>query len=257
MKYSLSGILFESDYKSQSFDFPRFCRLAVNLGYEGVELRKTQIDLNTPKKRRSEMLRVVQNEGLSVTCLTTRGMPDSGDERDNFLLGYLELCADLKCDILKTGGDPEWMLWAADQAKPIGITLARNNHAGTDLETVKGTEEFLSSVDHPNVRLLYDSLHLYWGGEDYLDAISRFAPRIVNVLVHSIKPPIKSDGASQLELRHCMPDDPGAQDWKGIYRELKSIDYSGLVTVIESGWSPDEREGVAKRNIDFLMLLDS
>ena len=256
MNYSLSGFLFEGGYASQSLSFDEFCGLAARLGYAGVELRRTQIDPTTSKVRRREMLQTVRDEGLSVTCLTTRRMPDSGAERDDFFLTYLELCVDMECGLLKTGGESDWMCWAADKALPMGITLARNNHVGSDIETLKGTEEFLSSADHPNVKLLYDSLHLYWGGEDYIGAIRMFAPRIANVLVHSVRPPLKADGAGQGEMTPCMPDDSGAQDWQGIYRELDAIGYTGLVTIIENGWPPDERERVAKHNIVFLRSLE-
>ena len=256
MKYSLSGFLFEGGYKNQSISFEAFCRLAGKLGYSGVELRRTQVDPETTKDRRREMRLIAEGEGLSVSCLTTRGMPASGTKRDDFLLEYLELCADMECKLLKTGGETDWIHWAADRAMPMGITLGRNNHVGTDIETVRGTEEFLSSVDRANVKLLYDSLHLYWNGEDYIGAISKFAPRIANVLVHSTKPPLKVDGAGEGEITPCMPDDPGAQDWRGIFRELNSIGYTGFVTVIENGWPSAERERVAKRNIEYLRDLE-
>jgi sugar phosphate isomerase/epimerase len=256
MTYSLSGFLFEQAYNAQSITFEEFCRLAVKLGYSGIELRRTQIDPGTSRVQRKEMLDAVQAKGLSVTCLTTRKIPGSGVERDDFLLNYLELCTDMECKLLKTGGEPDWMRWAADKAKPLGISLAQNNHVGSVTETVKGTQEFLTAGDRSNIRLLYDPMHLFWGGEDYIGAISKFARHIANVLVHSIRPPLKADGAAQNEMTSCMPDDPGAQDWRGIYRELKAIRYTGLVTIIENGWPPTERERVAKRNIDFLRSLE-
>ena len=49
MHFSLSGFLFEDDRRTQSLTFPAFCKLAARLGYSGVELRKTQVDTNTPE----------------------------------------------------------------------------------------------------------------------------------------------------------------------------------------------------------------
>ena len=256
MTYSLSGFLFEEAYNVQSITLEEFCTLAAKLGYSGVELRRTQIEPGTSKVQRREILDTIQSEGLYVTCLTTRRMPGSGVERDDFFLAYLELCTDMGCKLLKTGGEPDWMGWAADKAKPLGISLARNNHVGTLTETVKGTQEFLTAGDRSNIKLLFDPMHLYWGGEDYIGAIGKFAPYIANVLVHSTRPPLKADGAAENEMTSCMPDDPEAQDWRGIYRELKAIGYTGLVTIIESGWPSAEREHVAKRNIDYLRSLE-
>ena len=254
MYYSLSGFLFEDSGSCQSVPFDEFCALAAGLGYSGVELRRTQVNIGTPKERRRELLDCVLSEGLAVTCLTTRRMPSSGVERDSFLLSYLELCSEMRCNLLKTSGEPGWMNWAARQAEPMGISIAINNHIDTVTETVAGTEQFFVETGHPNAKLLFDPRHLYHRGEDYIDAVGRFGPRIANVLVQSIRPCGEGKGAGK--FIRCMPDDPGAQDWRGIYRELKAIGYNGLVTVIENGWPVQERDSVARLNIEFLRGLE-
>ena len=255
MKYSLSGFLFEEAGKNIPFD--DFCGLAAGLGYDGVELRRTQVNLDTPKSRRRELLDCIRSEGLSATCLTTRSMPKDGKARDDFFLSYLELCDDMRCRLLKTSGEPEWMNWAADKAESGGISVAINNHVGSITETVAGTETFLRETCHSNAGLLYDPRHLYHGGENYLDAIQILAPYILNVLVQSIRPTnVDEGGELGVFFVRCMPDDPGAQDWREIYRQLEIIGYRGLVTVIENGWPPPERETVARRNIEFLRGLE-
>lgn len=72
MKLALSGFLFEDGYASQSIGFDQFCVLARSAGYDGVELRDTQIkpDSTAPEKR--EVMRLIRREGLTVTCLTAR-----------------------------------------------------------------------------------------------------------------------------------------------------------------------------------------
>lgn len=255
MKYSLSGFLFEENRTHQAISLDEFCALAARLGYDGVELRRTQVDPSASKADRRSVLETARAHGLAITCLTTRGMPSGGAERDEFFKDYLELCADLECGLLKTGGEPEWMYAAAGWAAAYNVVIARNNHVGSDIETVAGTREFLQSVVHPNVKLLYDSMHLYFCGEDYLAAVREFAPRIANVLVHSIRPPLRKDGARGNDMVVCMPDDPDSQDWVGIFQELQASGYGGLVTVIESGWPAAERESVAKRNIDYLTFI--
>ena len=113
MDLSLSGFLFEDDYRSQSLSFPAFCQLARASRYDGVELRRTQVSPQTPVDERHQLLRIAGDQGLSVTCLTARGMPSQGVERDDFFAGYLELCRDLSCGLLKVGGEPEWLARAA------------------------------------------------------------------------------------------------------------------------------------------------
>ena len=256
MTYSLSGFLFEDTYSAQLLSFDEFCRLARRLGYDGVELRRTQVSPETSTAERKQLLSTVKANRLSVTCLTTRGMPSSGDERDEFFLSYLDICKDLECGLLKTGGEHRWMCWAAERAEPFGVTVAKNNHVGTDIETVRGTREFLSACPSANVMLLYDPMHLFHGGEDYLGAIGEFYQRIANVLVHSKRKNDEIGGTATYTTEPCMPDDQAAQDWPAIFRELESVGYNGLVTVIENGWPEDEREGIARYNIEYLRSLE-
>jgi len=249
MELSLSGFLFEEAYSSQSLGFAEFCGVAQGAGYGGVELRRTQVDPQASTRQRHAMRRTVEDCGLRVTCLTTRGMPDGGPERDAFFHSYLELCADLGCGLLKTGGEPEWLCRAADGAQEKGIVLASNNHVGGPLETVQGTRAHLAAVNRPGYGLLYDPLHLRLKAQDYLGSIPELSARTENVLVHSVReagaddtPDIERDGQRWVK---CLPDDGGAQDWKAILAAFSRSGYDGLVTVIESGWPRAEREHVA------------
>lgn len=90
MFLSLSGFLFEDNYRSQSISFEQFCTLAKSAGYGAVELRRTQVNPDTPANHRKELLSIVRNSGLVVTCLTARGLPDLGQQRDELLLSYTE-----------------------------------------------------------------------------------------------------------------------------------------------------------------------
>ena len=167
MLLALSGFLFEERYGAQSVSFARFCRIARTAGYRGVELRRTQIAPDATPSRRRELLDIVRGEGLTATCLTARGLPAGGDERDAFLDRYLELCVDLRCRLLKISSDPGWLRAAAERAQAHGVVLAGNNHVGSALQTVSGTRRVLAQVGHRNFGLLYDSAHLHLADEDY------------------------------------------------------------------------------------------
>ncbi len=254
MLLALSGFLFEERYRAQSVSFARFCRIARSAGYGGVELRRTQIAPDAPPARRRELADIVRGEGLTVTCLTARGLPAGGDERDAFLDRYLELCADLDCRLLKISSDPAWLPEAAERAQAHGVMLAGNNHVGSALQTVAGTRRLLSQVAHRNYGLLYDSAHLYMAGEDYLGCIPSLLPHMRNLLVHSFR---RATGVDTPFLVHdgqgwgaALPNAPGVQDWPAILSACRRHGYDGLITVIESGWSAASRESVARHNAD-------
>ncbi len=250
MLLSLSGFLFEDNYRTTSLSLEDFLKLARQTGYSGVELRETQVNLNTSSKDRIGLLKLVQDSGLVVTCLTARGLPAGGTERDNFFLQYLDLCRDLDCGLLKISSDFDWLRWAAQKAEGYGIVLATNNHIGGMLETVEGTRKYFSEIGYRNFGLLYDSLHLMVSEQDYLECIEEFLNLTQNILIHSVrsaqpgeKPAIEKNGRGWIP---ALMDEPGAQDWQGIFRRFKKAGYDGLITVIESGWPVDRREAVAK-----------
>lgn len=253
MYLSLSGFLFEDNYASQSVSPAEFCRIAKSAGYEGVELRRTQVNLDTPERERKELLKIIQDHGLRVTCLTARGLPAGGPPRDEFLIRYLQLCRDMKCGLLKISGDTSWLSTASERAKDYGVVLAGNNHIGTDLETIEGTRNYFKKINHPNFSLLYDSLHLMVNGEDYLGCIPEFIDITRNILVHSVRPvrPGEKAGGESMQKHgkkwvSALPDEEGAQNWPEIFKRFKQSGYNGLNTVVESGWPEEKREYVAR-----------
>lgn len=252
MRLSLSGFLFEDSYTSQSVTFAGFCGIARSSGYDGVELRGTQVNPESPAHERREVLRIAQDHGLPVTCLTARGLPASGPERDDFFRRYLDLCRDLECRLLKIGSDTAWLRDAAEKAKGYGVTLATNNHVGSLLETVAGTRRYFAEIAHSNFGLLYDALHLRATGEDYLGCIPEFAAITRNILIHSSREAqpgerVTLDKGGRRWTSPCLPDEPGVQDWPGVFRTFKRLNYDDLITVIESGWPVEQREDVARR----------
>lgn len=249
MLLSLSGFLFEDNYDSQSVSFAEFCSIAQSAGYNGVELRRTQVNLDTPPAQRAELLRIAGDAGLTITCLTARAMPGTGNERDDFFHRYLELCRDLECRLLKIGSDTHWLRQAATTALQYGVTLATNNHINGPLETVDGTRTYFAQIDHDNFALLYDSLHLYAAGQDYLGCIDEFIDRTSNILVHSVRPARTGDRVlvthADRQWAAALPDEPGTQDWPAILKKFRSLGYDGLITVFEHSWPTDQRTRVA------------
>lgn len=250
MKLSLSGFLFEDDRTTQSVSFDRFCHIARSAGYTGIELRRTQVNPDTPAAQRKQVLGLARDHGLDVTCLTARGLPPASPERDDFFRRYLDLCRDLQCPLLKIGGHADWLTHAAGLAQAAGVTLATNNHIGSPLETVEGTRNHFARINHPNMALLYDSMHLHIAGQDYLSCIDEFRPVTGNILVHSLRP-AQGDEPASLEKNGkrwtaALPDDPHVQNWPAIFAQFKRLGYDGLITVIEAGWPRNQRERVAQ-----------
>jgi sugar phosphate isomerase/epimerase len=252
VKLSLSGFLFEDDYTKQSLPIDQFCHVAKTAGYDGVELRDTQVDLRSSHADRCAVSGIVADAGLSITCLTCRGLPAAGDEREVYFRSYLALCMDLGCTQLKIGGDTEWLHEAAEEAAHCGVTLATNNHIGSALETVGGTRAYIEAIDHPNMRLLFDCMHLMAAGEDYITCIPQLAPLTCNILVHSLRKAqpgeetlIAKNGVRWTQARIT---ESGIQNWRAVFAAFRATGYDGIITVIENGWPEALREAVARES---------
>jgi len=239
MKISLSGFLFENSNADTSVPFDKFTRLASEAGYDGVELRNSQVNLETLPSEVQKHREILEQFNLTATCITARRLPQSGPERDSAFMGRLELAKRLECRLIKINSDAGWLRGAAEKANARSITLAANNHVGCVTETTAGTVEFFAGVGHPNFRLLFDPLHLRNSNQDVVDAASRLFPLICNVLIQSPKP----------ETGDRKLFDEGAPDWPAILSALKSKGYDGLFTIIENGWPVEKREWVACETI--------
>ena len=259
MKLSLSGFLFEDNYQQQSVTFREFAELANTLGYSGMELRRTQINLETPRAVIDEYKAILDDNGLPVTCLTPRGMPNDEPERTDFFKRYLDLASGLNCPLLKVSGSADWLRKACDLANPMGIIIGTNNHINSPTETLSETDRLLSDVDRENYCLLFDPLHLSLKAQNCPEAVDRFFPKIANVLVQCLRKVKPEENASLNRPDHAyvktrIDQDP-IQNWPGILAGLKKRGYNGWITVIENDWPRDQRKEVAKVTASYLKEL--
>ena len=67
---------------------------------------------------------------------------------------------------------------AAGQLADHGLRLVVETHPGTLADTTASLLDLLASVDHPNLRVNFDTLHVWEGGDDPLTAHARLSPHI-------------------------------------------------------------------------------
>ncbi len=72
----------------------------------------------------------------------------------------------------------ERLRMAAGQLADQGLRLVVETHPGTLADTTDSLLDLLASVDHPNLRVNFDTLHVWEGGDDPLAAHTRLSPHI-------------------------------------------------------------------------------
>ena len=252
MKLSISGRLFEIDYQYCELSIEEFVTVTKDIGYQGVELRKTQVSLDTLSQEVARIRQAVEKAGLEVTCITTRGISLKAKESFEVFKRYVGLAETLGCELIKTGGDAPWVRRAADYAAEYGITLAGNNHIGTPFETVPSTLEHLQAIDRENYRLIYDPANLFMTQEEYgLETIRRLADYICYVTVQCPKRVSLKQGKDLFQYKgfaygQGFPGEEGVPDFTAVFHGLHQIGYDGWVSVIEPGSKTIENHTLAK-----------
>ena len=254
MLLSLSGFLFEDDYRTQSISPEQFVETAAAAGYRGVELRATQVspELGPAVTRRWQ--RLCEQAGLKVSCLVPRFPPTRDAARDQWLDDYLSVAADLQCGLLKLSGELSWMRRAAGMAQSRGMELAVNTHRRTPTATVEGTLRYVRAVDRSNYGVLYDPMHLMLEGEDYLRAIERLHPYLRGVLVQCARRASGTRQGNESTVQKLRIGEPGGQDWPLILQSLRQRGYRRWVTVVENGWPSPSRARIAVETAKRLRL---
>ena len=223
------------------------------IGYKGIELRKTQVPLETPYKRVKEYARIIKDYGLEVICMTPRGYPVLDDE--GVFIRYLELSKKFNCQIIKIGGNPEKIRRCAEIAQVYDIRIGSNNHIGTDdkpgpAETIERTVDYLKRVNHPNFGILYDAAHLFMSGSEYgPEAVKKIKDKIFYVLVQYPVETDKEDAELKFHNRYFRSGIIGEHngpDFRRVFEGLKKINYQGYIGVISPRIKGKDSEEIAK-----------
>ncbi len=123
-------------------------------------------------------------------------------------------------------------------AKQYGITLTYHHHMGTVIQSEEEIDRLMAQTDSGLVKLLFDSGHLAYCGEDYLSVLDKHAKRTGHVHLKDIRPEVvawvkenkKSFLDGVLAGTFTVPGD-GSVDFSKIFDRLSEADYTGWLLV--------------------------
>ena len=212
-------------------------------GYDGVEIPILE---GTPSHY-TKVLKAVRDNGLA--CAVVTNMPDASHNpvspekalRDNaldFMKRVIDCTHALETDLLcgpfyqpvgqftGTGPTDEELRRAAEHAResaeyaaPFGITLAvefLNRFEAYVLTTMDGVAAHVKSVGMPNFRAMFDTFHANIEENDPVASIRAHR----NIITHM-----------HLSENNRGVPGRGHNDWKGIFRTLRSSGYDNWLTI--------------------------
>lgn len=240
MKYGMNMLLWTADVTDEHFG------ILDNIeewGFDGVELPIFHID----ESKFSGIGKKLDELGLGRTAVTVHGSEDANPISENadsrraaldhlkasidmcHASGATHLCGPLHSTLgFFTGQGPtdaEWkhgqetLAKAADYAKDADVTLVveyLNRFECYFLNCAEECARFTRELDHPNLKVMYDTFHANIEEKDISSAIKSCADQLVHVHIS--------------ENDRSTPGE-GAVDWKTSFETLKEIGYDGWLMV--------------------------
>lgn len=123
--------------------------------------------------------------------------------------------------------------WTADQ----GVTLAYHHHMGSFIESEDDVNALMEGST-PDVKLLFDTGHLLFGGADVMRVLNTWAERVHHVHFKDIRPDVVKDvrenNRSFLDAviagAFTVPGD-GCIDFQAVADKLNAMNYNGWIVV--------------------------
>ena len=123
--------------------------------------------------------------------------------------------------------------WMADK----GMTLAYHHHMGSFIEDEEDVNALMEGST-PEVKLLFDTGHLRFGGADVMRVLDRWADRVHHLHFKDIRPDVVRDVRANrrsfldavIAGAFTVPGD-GCIDFQAVTDKLKAMDYAGWIVV--------------------------
>lgn len=239
MKYGMNMLLWTSDVNESHY--PLLAKIK-QWGYDGVELPIFEFDL--PKFQ--ALGKELDSNGLGRTAVTV-ATPDANPISDSPAVrqaavdrlkqaidmcqaaGVDKLCGPIHSALGQFSGQgptPDEWKWSqetlartADHAQQAGVTLVveyLNRFECYLLNCAADTARFVKEINHPNVRMMYDTFHANIEEKSIAAAIKTCAPVMVHVHISA------NDRATPGE---------GQIDWDSTFKTLKDVAYDGWFVV--------------------------
>jgi sugar phosphate isomerase/epimerase len=235
-----------------------FIAMAKRAGYDGVDIRASQLSHESPPKALEEVKDALKAARIEVAIL---GLKDAGEKGLAELPKVLQIAAELRCGLIRIGGDVEFIKRASDLAAPYGIRLGSQMHTGGEFETFALAEETLERIGRSNFGLITEPANSFMAGDAFTaENFRKVAPHIFASNIQSLIVVCPAETRTRLKLRSGkeigykrIPIQQNvAMNIPGYFATLRAVGFDGCVNMLEP--VPEEKD-VEKFAREYLVYL--
>ena len=236
MKFSLSGRIIEVAYKYCKMSIDEFIKMAGEIGYDAVELRRTQISEKSTPEELQQIKEASQKYNVGISRIPACSVKDDASMKE--LEKYADMAVELNCPYLAIGFETtQWAQKAADYLKERDLSIAIQVHTDGPFESPELALKTLKEIDRDNFGLMYDPANYFVRRIDYVKAVEQLKDYIFIVSVQCLAEASPDDPNAEEERgfyykRHLLGQ-PGGMDFQAVFDAVKKIGFDGYVTVIE------------------------
>lgn len=243
MKLCLSARAFAAPGGKYSITVEDLIKLAKEIGYDGITLRRGQLDEATPEEEVGRIRDLLKK--YDASCAFVTGVPVSDEASFKSLCAVIDRAASVGASVVqptvRAVAEIPHMQRAADYAAAQGIALAPQLHNHTVHENAEQAAELVDAVNRKNFGIAFEGSHLILQQRKVRDgaAVRLLGRRILSVCVQDYRlAPGEPDAGNYdgTPYKPCLPDDPRGVSLPGVFAALKEVGYDGFVTVMAGGY---------------------
>lgn len=234
------------------YSIEKTVEILVDLGFDAIELNLESADNfsahvlpNASKQRRSEIRRVIEAAGLTLSSLSAHAFMTSAnaDQRKTaiaFVNDSIDLACDLGTDIvhMASGFVPQgateeqawsWLTDAVRQCVKHGqrhgvkVAMEAGVFPGLIVWNTQSMLELIDRVGHDDFYVNFDPSHYQPSGDDTVATFRKLRNRIIHM--HA------KDGSGNRDAFEFPPLGKGQVNWPGLVEAMIETDYRGCLSV--------------------------
>jgi len=239
MLLALSARMFEQR-TGYELGLEELASLLAEIGYDGIELRRRQVNETSSPAELATIRDVLGRRGLRCANVTAAGLENAAavDDATRLLGVALALnCGLIRVQLVREAEIP-FAQQLADRAAERGLRVASPIHSGTLFANIEMARQTLAMIGRANYGVAFEASQLMFDDREHGQAAVEALGEHAFACFLETHKPAPADGEAPAAVMiggrpwlPALPGDPGSADIPSVFRGLKAIGFDGPIVV--------------------------